>query len=368
MNIGKVKISPGQLMGLIIGYMLGSSLFTGYMDIIAKQDAWIVIVISFITSAPFFLSYIYLAKRFPGKTLIQMNDIVYGSYLGKLISVLYAAFILDIFAMNISALADFYAVSIMPEMPKLILMILFTLVGAYAVKKGIETIARISWFAVAYSAVFVTISCLLLIGNMDFGNFLPVFQLSAKDYVQSTHIFSSIPFCNTVLFLMVFPALNDVKKIGKYSLGGFAVAGLILFIVSIRNTSVLGPSATIFTNAAYEATRLINIGEVLTRVELFIALAITLVIFVKSCVMYYATVKSIGELFRVRSVSSLIIPAGIIAVIIAMVLFRSSAATDDYFSKYHPFFTIPFEFILPPLTLLIAKIRRLPGRTGGESA
>lgn len=368
MDTVREKISSSQLMALIIGYMYGSSLFIGFMDVIAKQDAWLVIVISFIASVPFILSYIYLAKRFPGKSLIQMNDIVYGKYLGKLVSVLYAAFILDIFAMNISALADFYTGSIMPETPKLIFMIVFTVVSAYAVKKGIEVIGRISWFAVVYSAFFVIISFLLLIVSMDFSSFLPAFQLPAKDYVQSAHIFTSIPFCNTVLFLMVFPVLNDVKKVGKYSFGGFAFAALTLFVVSVRNTAALGASAAVYTNAAYETVRLIDIGEVLTRIELFIALSITLAISIKSCVMYYATVKSVGQLCRVRSTTPLIIPLGVIAVVIAVILFNSTADTHEYFSKYHPFLTIPFEFIFPPLTLLIAKMRKLQGKAGGAGA
>lgn len=355
-------------MMMIISYMYGSVLFMSFMDVIAKRDAWLVIAVSFAAAIPFILTYIYLARRFPGKSLIQMNDIVYGPYLGKLISFLYAVFILVIFAMNISAIADYYAGNIMPETPKLIFMIVFTLVSAYAVKKGIEVIARISLFGVVYVVAYLIASVFLLLGNMDLSNFLPVFELPAKDYVQSMFIFTSIPLCNTVLFLMVFPSLNSVKKIGKYSLGGFAFAALTFFIVAIRNTAVLGPSAAIFTNASYEAARLINIGEILTRIELFIALAVTLTIFLKSCIMYYATVKSIGELCRVRKSSRLIIPAGIIAVALAMVLYNSSVDANEYFSKYHPFFTIPFEFIFPPLTLLIAKIRRLQGRTGGESA
>ncbi|MFZ5975665.1 MAG: GerAB/ArcD/ProY family transporter [Bacillota bacterium] len=363
MNGKNAKISPAQFMLLMASFIVGSSLLLWFTDNIAKQDAWLVIATAFVVSIPFILSYAFLAKRFPGKSLIQISDIIYGPVLGKLISILYISYFLFLLSLNMLDLADFYMGFIMPETPTLVFLTVFGIICAYAVRKGIETIARISVFSLIYAFIVVAVTFLLLLGNIDLDNFLPMLQLSVKDYIQSTHIVAAIPFCEVAVFLMVFPSLNTTKKAGKYTMGGFAVAAFTLLLISVRDTAVLGPSAAIYSSAAYAAARLINIGEVLTRIEILVALGITVTLFIKVCVLFYASVTSVEQLFRVRSSSRLIVPIGIIAVVIAMSLFDSIIAHRENGALYHAIYALPFEFIIPPLSLLIAKIRKLPKTT-----
>ena len=359
MEYEKTKISSAQLLFLIAAFILGSSLLTSFMDDIAKQDAWLSILSAFVVSIPFILSYVWLYKLFPGKNFAEVNDIVYGPYLGKAITALYAAVFFQLLIYNTYDMANFYVGFVMPGMPGPVFLIVTALTCAYTVHKGIETIARTSLFVVAYFAVSITANTLLLSGHMDLSNFLPAFQLSAHDYVQSTHIFAALPFCEAVVFVMVFPSLNDYKKAGRYAVGGLAVAALVLLIVVFRNTAVLGPSAALFTDTSYEAARLIDIGDVLTRIELFVAAGITVALFIKISVLYYATVTGISSLCRVRSPAALIIPVGIIAVVFALHPFASVASQHENGSLYQPFFLMPFE-VIPAFTVLIAKLRRLP--------
>ncbi|MFZ5975666.1 MAG: GerAB/ArcD/ProY family transporter [Bacillota bacterium] len=354
------KISSSQLMFLIIGLLIGSSLLIAFMDGIAKQDAWLVIVAAFLASIPFVLSYVFLTKRFPGKSLIEINDIIFGPYLGKIVSILYVGYFLYLFLLNLRVLANFYVGFILTETPMLIILIVFTAICAYAVKKGIETIARISLVAVVCSAITVIIVFILLLGSMDFANFQPVGSTPLKSFIKGTHIFAAVSFCEIFVFLMIFPSLNKTKKTGKSTMLGFSLGALVLLIISMRNTAVLGPATVMFTNATYEASRLINIGEILTRIELFSAFGITVTLFIKACIFYYATVKSTAQLFRMRSGSPLILPIGIIGVIYALVVFESIISQQQSAETYHAMVALPFEFVIPPVSLFIAKIRKLP--------
>jgi len=364
MEHDEAKISPAQLMLLIAGFILGSSLLTSFMDDIAGQDAWVAVLAAFLLSIPFLLSYVRLYKLFPGKNFAQVNDIVYGPYLGKAITALYAAYFFLLLVYNVHDLSDFYISYVIPDSPQLIFLIVLTLTCAYAVKKGIEAIARASLFAVAYYVFAVAVTTLLLLGSIDLTNLLPVFRLPARDLVQSTHIFAAIPFCEVIAFVMIFPSLNDYKKAGKYAVGGLAAAALLLLIIVVRNTGALGLSARIFTDTSYEAARLIDIGDVLTRIELVVAVAITVALFLKIAVLYYATVSGISTLCRVRSPQTLIVPLGIAVVVLASGAFASSVSFHRYGANYHPMLAVPFEFVIPPLSLLIARLRRLPEKRG----
>jgi spore germination protein KB len=360
------KIANTQLMLLISTSVTGSIIALSFMDNITKHDSWLVIVSAFVISTPFVLSYVFLAKRFPGKNIIQINDIIYGPYLGKVISLVYIGFFLLIFSLNIRDVANFYVGFIMPDTPMQAFLILFALTCAYAVRQGIEVIARINVFIFIYIVFVLIISSLLLVSKMDFTNFLPVFDIPVKTYIHGTHIMAVVSFCEIVLFLMIMPYSNSYKELGKCTFMGCLIAAVIFIIASVRNTAVLGPSATLLASATYQAARSINIGNFITRIDLFIAVSITLALFIKISLFYYATIAGISQLLNLRSYSTLILTLGGIVIILAITVYPDEVI--HYFSarNYHPILVFPIECIIPPLTLLIAKLRGLPRQTGCE--
>ncbi|MPW25469.1 GerAB/ArcD/ProY family transporter [Alkalibaculum sp. M08DMB] len=366
MNIKEGKINNSQLMFLVASFMLGTSTFIHFMDTIAFHDSWLAILTAFVICIPFVLCYSALAKRFQGKDLIQINDIIYGSFLGKIISILYIVYFFLLLSLNLKGLGDFYVGYVMPETPKPVFIIIFALVCAYTVGHGLEPMARISHLTVTYAIFVITGTFLLLYSEVDFTNFLPIFELPIKDFIQSVHIVAAIPFCEVMVFLMVMPSLNNFGEVNKYMLLGFALGALCLLVISVRDTSVLGTSSFISNNAAYQTVRIIEIGEFFTRIEIVVAMGITICLFIKICVLYYITLASIAQLLKLKSYKTLIIPIGGIAIIIAFIAYDSIVSHNYSAKNYHVFYTIPYQFIIPPVSLLIAKLRRLPKRKGRE--
>lgn len=367
MNVEKEKISDLQLMFLVSTFILGSITFVSFADTLTKHDTWMVMITAYAASIPFVLSYVLLAKKFPGKNLVQINDIIYGPYLGKLVSILYIWFITTLFSLNLKGLADFYVGFVMPETPSLLFLTVCCLVCAYAVGNGIENISRISFAVFTIAILIIVSSFFLTMGDMDFSNFLPIFDIPLKTYIQGVHTVSAIQLCEVMVFLMVMPSLNSFKHAWKYALLGLTAAAALLLIISVRNTAVLGIVSPIYFSDSYQAFRLIDIGNVLTKMDILIAIGITLVLFIKISILYYATVTSISQILHLRSYRPLILPIGGIAVCLSTILFESVIEHNFHATNYHPILTTPFEYILPPVSLLIAKIRRLPEQKGGKS-
>lgn len=361
------KISGSQLMLLISSSVLGSAIALSFMDTITGHDSWLTVLSGYAISIPPVLSYAFLAKRFPGMNIVQINDMVYGPYLGKLISLIYIAFFLLIFALNIRDVANFYIGLVMPETPILAYLIMLVLTCAYAVNNGLETIARINVFALILVVFSLTSTFFLLLNNnMHFTNFFPVFDISLKTYIHGTHIMAAVAFCEPVVFLMVMPYLNNYKQIVKYSFGGLSIAALIFVVTSVRNTAVLGPTALLMVSASYQAVRLINISNILTRIEFLVVIAMTAALFIKICLFYYATVSGISQLLKLRSFSTLILPIGCIAIILAITVYENEIIHSFSARNYHPILVFPIQFILPPVSLLIAALRGLPKQTSSE--
>ncbi|MFZ5944673.1 MAG: GerAB/ArcD/ProY family transporter [Bacillota bacterium] len=82
------KISSSQLTFLIIGFTIGSSVIFCPGQA-AGHDAWLAVLAGLGAGLFFAIIYTALASRFPGKTLAEFNDLVYGPYLGKVISLGY---------------------------------------------------------------------------------------------------------------------------------------------------------------------------------------------------------------------------------------------------------------------------------------
>lgn len=367
MKIEKGKISDFQLMFLIITNIMGTFTFVSFADTLTKHDTWLVILSAFGLSIPFVLSYVFLSKRFPGKNLVQINDIVYGPFLGKLISILYSIFFLILLSLDLGGMADLYTGYVLPETPGLLFLTVCALVCAYAVRNGIESIVRISPAIFVITALVIILSIALQIGSMDFSNFLPFFEIPFKTYIQGVHTVSIIQYCGIITILMVIPNLNNDKQAARHALLGMSIVSFFMIAVSVRNTAVLGIASPIYFSDSYQAFRLIDIGNILTKMELFFAVALTLVLFIRISTLYYATVLSISQILHIQSYRTLILPIGSMAVCLSLVLFKSVIEHGFHAGHYHAIFATPVQYILPPVTLLIAILRGLPRPKGGES-
>jgi len=353
------KITNSQYMFLIVGYLQGCVLILSFMDSTAKQDAWIIIVLSALIAVPIVLAFAYLAKWFPDKNFFGICRLVYGRVAGKIITGLYILFFLIVLSFNIRDLADFYTNFIMPETPGILFMIIFMLVAAYALKKGMASVAKVSLYACVYTFIAIALIFLLLIRNMDFSNFLPMFELPADVFIRATSHFVMVPFCELVFFLMMMPVVKSKEKLGRYTIWAVMIGTVSFIATTIRNTAVLGPSSSTVDFSSYQSVRLINIGEFFTRVELLTALGLTITLFIKVCVLFYASVKGISQFTGMESYTPLLLPVGAIAVILARITYDSTISHFEFALQYNVPLFAPFYAFLPLLTLLVARLRRL---------
>lgn len=366
MKIEKGEISSSQLMFLVIGLIQGSNLVMTYLYGITNHDTWLAVLVAFVISFPFVWIDIALAQKFSGKNLIQINDIIYGSYLGKLISTLYILFFLLLNALNIRYIGAFFTTYIMPETPIIAIIIMFTFVCAWAVRNGLEVIARSSFILVVITALLIIFDTVLLLKDMKLTNFLPIFDLSLKDFIQGTQLVVSIPFTQIVVFLMFIPFVNNIKQAKGSIVLGVIIGGISLLITVIRDIATLGIMANIMVSPTFEAVRLIEIAKILTRLDILVAIGLLVIMFLRVSIFYYATVLSIAQIFNLRSFVPLVFPIGIIIISLTMLLFDSSMEHTYSTSNFYPIYSFPFQILIPPISLFIAKIRGLPKKQGGE--
>ena len=360
------RIGSLQFILLMIGFILGSSvvLMPGQA---AGHDAWIAILIGMAEGILFALVYSILGSRFKNKTLIEINEAVYGPILGKLISLAFLGYIFHLGSLVIGNFKDFLSATILPQTPYAVLVILITLVCANAVKNGVEVMARCGQVLVPIITGFFIITVIFLMKDINLKNLQPILEVPLKDLLMAAHGAASFPFAETVVFIMLIPYLKKNQGALLIVVKGLLLGGTLLVLVAIRNSSVLGTLAGIYNYQNFQTDRLINVGHLLTRLEILTVIAMVTMGFIKIAVLLFGTVLGSAQLLGLRSYRPLVVPIAILMMILSLINFKSVTENIAFAQQLYPIFAMPFEIGIPLLTLLVAVIRKLPPEVSGEN-
>jgi len=357
-----VKNSKEQISSYILTFTIAcfiqcSTLLVGFVSDITSQDTWFCVIIAFIVSLPIIWIFTTLAEKFPGKNIIEINNIVLGNVFGKIFSLFYIFLFLQLTAVNTRIASTFVVGSIMPETPQLAIIIMFVFVCGYAARKGLETMTRYSVIFVIIVMIMLIFNSSLLIREMHFSNFLPFLTYPVKNYIQSTHIITILPFSDIFVFFMLFSNIKNPQKLKKSVFWGLIIGAITLLFITTRDIAVLGPMIDIFANPSFEAVRLINISNFLTRMEIFYAIIWLFLLFFKISILFYVTTKAIAQIFNLSSYKQLVPIVGVIISCYALFIFKSSMESSYDVANISPFFQTFIQIILPLITLIVASSR-----------
>lgn len=356
-SLEKGRITSKQLMYTVATYIFGGTLYMSFAVALTKQDTWFTVITGFTLSILFAWIIISLLKKFPGKTLIQVNDIVFGNIIGKIISSLYLFYFLVNPSWDIREIGDFITNYIMPETPIVIIIGLFTLVCIYAVHKGISTIIRNSFLIGILLLIVAAFDSLFLIPEMDFGNFIPMFNQPIKNYFESTLNVSTISFDGVLALAMIFPFVKDSKDFKKPVFLGIVIGAILVLWIVIRDWAVLGETYNYLAIPSFHALRLVKIGQVFTRVEIVAATMLMAIRFFRISILCYCLILGAAQLFKLKSYRPIVCVMGIIIASVSTIFF-DSISEAAYFNNYIGGQYIAFfVFVLPSLTLIITKIK-----------
>lgn len=361
MSLEQGKIGHPQLVLLMMGYIIGPAIVIG-PGAQANQDAWIALLLSIFEGVLLFLMGVILNIRFKGKNLAQINEIVFGPYLSKLMSLAYLWYLFHIGSLVLATFKDFFLITTLPQTPEIITTAIVILVCAYAVKNGLEVIARCGQILVFASIAAFLGSTLLLLKDIDLNNLLPILETPAKKLFMTVHESAVFLFGDTIVFLMVIPYLDNKsnKRTIKSVITAFLISGLFITFVSIRNIGVLGPMNGIFLYPTFQTDRLINIGNLLTRLEILTVTGFITMGFINLSTLLYATALGGAQLFGLRTYRPLILPISILMTLLALLNFRNVFGNLAFAQQIYPVYALPFQVGIPLVTLIVASIRKLP--------
>ena len=121
------------------------------------------------------------------------------------------------------------------------------------------------------------------------------------------------------------------------------------------------------TSVSFAITREIDIGNVLTRLDVLVALTMLTTVFMKISEFYYTTVLGLAQLLRLRSYKPLIVPIGLIVIAISVNLYPSDMEQVYAGRNIWPFNAALFEIVLPLITLIAIAVQSFVKNSRGAN-
>jgi spore germination protein KB len=350
-------ISAKQLMYSVGAFITASSLLTSNLYYFVKNDSWISVIIGFFASVIIVSVYGSLSDRYPGFSLIEINDAVFGKYAGNAVSGFYILYFLSLACFNTRDLGDFVKSSILPGTPLTVIFIIFISVCAWAVHKGPVNMTRYGMLVAVMAMFAILLNTVLLFNKTEIKNLQPAFELPIKNYLIGAHIVTMLPFCEIIAFMMFIPYMHKSVNFGRAAKGGLIIGGVLLLIIVLRDIMVLGQYNTISSMPTYSTIRLVDIGDVLTRLEIVYAVILMSLLFFKVCIVYFAAVSGFSRLFHIDSYQIFVCIFSVLIVIYAAALFVTVSEHIKWNITAAAMYSTFFILILPVLTLIVSFVR-----------
>ncbi|MET3699638.1 spore germination protein KB [Bacillus oleivorans] len=354
------KISVRQFRVLVTFFTIGTSIlvFPSVITKYAKQDAWLVVILSIGIGLIVIWMFNKIAQLFPDMNIAQINEKLFGKWPGKILSIIMVWFAFIASAELLFYSGTFFRVNLLPETPIEVLHIMTTILLVMAVRIGLETFSRA---AEIFWVIFIFLFLLLLfvIPHSKFENLQPVLENGIKPLLYPTLILVFVSSINAIYLLMIFPAsVNKLKGGQKSFYAGQIIGGIIIFIVTILAILVLGADATArFPYPSYVLAQKINVGDFIKRIEVIVATMWFIAVYFKLIIYFYACCAGLGQVLNLKNYRPIVLPMGMILTAFTSMMFPNVVEQQQWDVKVLLITSYMVGGLLPLLILLVAYVR-----------
>ena len=168
----------------------------------------------------------------------------------------------------------------------------------------------------------------------------------------------AFPFCELVVFMLVFDSLGTPSSGYKVYLKALIIGGSFVTFVVMRNIMVLGAGtleAVYFPS--YTAISRVNIGNFLQRLEISVIIEFIVCCYIKISICLLAATKGVSKLFGCKDYRFLVTPIGLLMINLAYLVYDNIMEMVEWAQDIWPYYAFPFQVIFPLLILIAIEIK-----------
>lgn len=349
----RVIISFRQLFLIALAQMGGAAII--YLPGVgeAGRDVWISNIIASVLGYLVIYMHYLPQSQCPGSSMTEIINQYWGKVIGGVVNLYYLMFFFLLCCLIVSDVY-YFGITTMPETPGYVFIIFFLIPAIYAMKLGLEPMARLleillPLIIIVYSSLFV-----LAMPKLDFENLTPIMSGGIKPVLAGALPNLNFPYAQIlpVVFLHQYTR-SDRKDKGKFLIYIFAAILLATILLSFRALAAITAfdeeTLKILTYPPFSTIRIIEIGEVIERLDALFLGVFYATTFFKFILTYYVICKIITDYFKVGEAYYYAVP---IAVLIGISMPYLIPRFDIILNSVVPHFYVILPLLLPiPLAL-----------------
>ncbi|MBT2725193.1 endospore germination permease [Bacillus sp. ISL-46] len=320
-------VSSGQMACLFLSFMLGSAYINipQPLTLAANNGAWLSVIIANGYGLLLLACILYLYGKNPNWTLIDYSRKLFGKWMTLCIYIPILIVLFLVLSYIIIDIGGFFTTAMMTETPAYVFHVLILLVAALTARAGIEVMARMFILLLCYSIFFALLVLILNLPNFHVGNLLPVFPEGMKPVIHGTYSIMGFPYGELVLFSFLLPFVNkeQARSLKKYMFLALLLQGFLIITSILCTIMALGPLSGTYKFSLFELARLVNIKEIITRIESFIGISLIVGSFMKVTIMLFVLKMTLSRLLKLKDEQIIIFPVTFIILLLTLTMFKS---------------------------------------------
>ncbi|MFC7322618.1 GerAB/ArcD/ProY family transporter [Halobacillus campisalis] len=310
-----IQITKLQLIMVVINFIIFSSILMApaITVVSAKQDGWISMLLALIIGLMLNVLYLFLFKKYNYPSLFELMNRAAGKWFGSVMNILIIFYALHLAAMVVRNLSNFMVASVIPYSHPWTYQILIVAVVIYSAVLGVKNLFLLNDLVFPIVIFLTVVSLILITREFSFLELRPVFHSGPSAIFQGAYATLGFPFIEVLLIGAFFQYVKKKEKLMLTYLSGIAAGGLVLVITVFI---IIGDEGTYLvareTYPTYSVMRDIDFVTVFERIEILLAIAWMIGLFVKICVCFLVVMMGLKHLTGSKTYRPYLIPIGIL--------------------------------------------------------
>lgn len=339
------KLTPVEFSCLICFPILALFSGIGTYNIIkiAKVDAYISVIFSYLIGFLILFLFIYIFNYRKDLNLTLKVNYLFGKYLGFVINTFINILVLLNGIILLYNISNFAISQFLSETPLLIFMLLLGLILIYNVSLGIKNISKVSIIFLGIICFLTIISTGGTIPSFEVSNIKPILENGISKPLQGGII---LTLTNTIpiFTLLIIPKEKVLKEDGlnRYLIIFYSLAFLFVFLAIFLTMGSLGIYLSeLYQYPEYTVLKKISLFNFIDRIENFIYIKWLLnSVMCLSLVIYYVS-------YSIRKESKKFLPTIVTAIMIisSLIIFKNNTLFYNFSLNIFPYINL-FLFVI----------------------
>jgi spore germination protein KB len=365
----KGVITNSQLMMLITVITLSTSILYVPQPITssAGRDGWFLVLVAGGIGIFNTLIFIWIARLYPGKNLIQINRLLLGKVLGFILNCIYIFYFIDLGTWVLREFSAFLLITFIPITPIIVYLILGMIMCSYATFHGVEVLARINEIIFFLVIFILLVIYLFLFGQYHLEYVKPILENGFIHPLK--HILTpAVWFGDVMIISMLINHVKQNKNTTHFILGGIGITFFFILLDVLVCTLVFGAETTAtLTYPTFSLIQNISIANIIDRFDVIVVALWVAGTFVKFTSYFLAAVQGFSDMISLENYRYLIFPLSIGWIIYARFKVAGGVEMARLFSEQAWFWSM-FQFVIPLLLLCIAFTKQMLWKKGNEES